>query len=324
MDSTLIVLNPQEFGIEKTEAEQIQSVFVPMLEKMTELEKEYNIIISQPIEQSLCDKARELRLKLVKVRTGTKEIHKKAKAYYLAGSRLVDAWKNAQEFSAIEKESNLEKIEKHFELIEAEKKEQANQERIKQLSLYVSDVTCYDLKNMTENGFTQLLESSKFAFDARVEAERKVEEERIAKVKAETEAREQMKIENERLRKEAEARELEIKKEREEQEKVLRAERVKAETERKALEEQARKEAEARAILEAEKLEVQRKEEELLAKELEAKKQAELAPDKDKLIKYAVELGCLEVPQLETKEAKATLKKALSLIGQAVELLKIV
>lgn len=59
-----------------------------------------------------------------------------------------------------------------------------------------------------------------------------------------------------------------------------------------------------------------------LALEIEEKKKATLAPDREKLIAYAVELSCLETPKLQTVEAKATLKKALELLSQAVVILK--
>jgi len=67
----------------------------------------------------------------------------------------------------------------------------------------------------------------------RIEEEKKAEEERIAREKAEEEERARIRIENERLKKEAE-----------EREKKMVAERAKAEREQKAQEEKARKERE--------------------------------------------------------------------------------
>lgn len=299
--SELIVVNPQEFGLEKTEAQKIEAVFTPMIEKMVELEKEYNEVIALPIEKNTIAKARELRLRYVKVRTGTAEIHKNAKAYYLAGGRFVDAWKNAQSFTAIGKEEVLEKIEKHFELIEQEKKQKLNEERQKQLVQYVSDVTVYNLMDMTDEGFVELLSASKIAHEARLEAERKAEEERLRVEEENRKEQERIRIENEELKKQAEAREKELAKERE----------------------KAKADAEAREKLEAEKRQKELEAKKQAEAELKAKKEAELAPDREKLIKYAVELGCLEVPNLSTDEAKQKLKEALSLISKAVEILKI-
>ena len=322
MENQLVVINPAEFGLEKTEAQKIEAVFTPMLEKMVELEKEYNEVIKLPIDEEATKKARELRLKFVKVRSGTKEIHEKAKAYYLAGGRFVDAWKNAQLFSAQGKESELEKIEKHFELIEQAKKDKINTERELELSKYVTDISMYNYKEMSDEVFTNLLLSVKKSWEVEQLAIKQAEEERIAKEKAEKEEQERIRIENEKLKKEAEAREKELEKERAEQKKKLEAEQLKA-----------KKEAEAREKIEAE-LKAKKDEEERLKKEnearaqkerlekLEEEKRAELAPDKDKLKKYAVELGCLEVPQLQSKEAKDILKQALNLLNQAIIILK--
>ena len=63
----LVVINPKDFGLEKTEAQKIEEVFTPMLEKMTCLEKEYNKIISLELSQESIKMARELRLKYVKL-----------------------------------------------------------------------------------------------------------------------------------------------------------------------------------------------------------------------------------------------------------------
>jgi hypothetical protein len=56
-----------------------------MLDKMEIMEEEYNRIIKLEVSDENCKLAKELRLKFVKIRTGTAEIHKKAKAYYLNG-----------------------------------------------------------------------------------------------------------------------------------------------------------------------------------------------------------------------------------------------
>lgn len=280
METSIVLVDAKEFGLEKTEAQKIEEVFTPMLEKMVELEKEYNEVIALEINSETLKKARDLRLRYVKVRTGTSDIHKTAKAYYLAGGRFVDAWKNAQNFSAVGKETELEKIEKHFELIEEEKKTKIAEERTQQLSQFVTDTTMYNLKEMSEEGFVQLLKSSEIAFNAQKEAEEKAEAERVEKERLEEEERIQIQAENQKLRIEAEAREAKMAKEREE-----------------ALTEKAEKDKELKK-LEAEKKQA---EEALKAKEAEeAKKKAEtkkkekearLAPEKDKLTTFADQIA---------------------------------
>lgn len=271
MKNELIIINPQEFGLEKTEAQKIEAVFTPMLEKMVELEKEYNEVIALEISDEAVKKARELRLKYVKVRTGTEKIHETAKAYYLAGGRFVDAWKNAQKFSAIGKETKLEKIEKHFELIEQEKKNKINVERIEKLSKFIPDTSIYNVKEMSDEAFAKLLETSEIAYKSIKEAEEKAEKERIEKEKAEKLEQERIRKENETLKKEAEAREKELIKERAEQEKKLEAERAKAQKEAEARE---KAEKELRDKKEAEEVKAKKESEAKEAEKLEKQKLA--------------------------------------------------
>lgn len=89
----------------------------------------------------------------------------------------------------------------------------------------------------------------------RAEIEKRIEEERIAKEKAEAEERERIRIENERLKKEAEEREKKALEERKKQEAILAKERAKAEAERKKQEaifqaEREKAESERRAVQE--------------------------------------------------------------------------
>ena len=63
-----VKINPADFGIEESKAKQIQEQFQPMLDKMVELEKEANEVFKMPISKASA-KAKEVRLKYVKVRT---------------------------------------------------------------------------------------------------------------------------------------------------------------------------------------------------------------------------------------------------------------
>ena len=50
MSTEIVKLNPSEFGIEDSKAADIAAQFKPMLDKMVELENEYNEVIALPIE----------------------------------------------------------------------------------------------------------------------------------------------------------------------------------------------------------------------------------------------------------------------------------
>jgi len=102
-----------------------------------------------------------------------------------------------------------------------------------------------------------------------IEAEKKAEEERIAIEKAENEERERIRIENEKLKKEAEKRERQIAKQKAETEAKMKAEREIAE----------KKQREQNAIIEAEKAkaEAERRAHEEREKQQRAKAEAEKA-----------------------------------------------
>lgn len=175
----IVKLDPREFGLEENKAKEIAAQFKPMLEKMEELEAEYNEVIKLPIDDpETAVKAKEIRLKYVKVRTGTAEIHKQQKAFYLAGGRFVDGWKNAQLFASQGIEDRLKEIETHQERLEAERKEKVRAARWVKLEPYM-ETEPYGLAQMEEDVFNNLLAGAKAAHDQRIEAERKAEAERI-------------------------------------------------------------------------------------------------------------------------------------------------
>jgi hypothetical protein len=295
--SEIVKVNADEFGLEETTASQIAAQFKPMLEKMEQLEVEFNRIVSLPSDDpNSVKEARELRLKYVKVRTGTAEIHKQQKAFYLAGGRYVDGWKNAQLFASQGKEEKLEAIEKYAENLEKERQQKLIEERSPIIVHYGQNAGMFDLGNMPQEQFDLMVAGMKQAHEAKLEAERKAEEERIAREKAETEERERIRIENERLRKEAEQREAALKAEREAAERKLAEERAAAERARKEAEEAARKEREA--------LEAQMAEERRIAEEKAAKERAEAEA------KAAVERAERERVEAELRARKEAESKA--------------
>jgi len=103
----------------------------------------------------------------------------------------------------------------------------------------------------------------------RIEDERKAQEAEQKRLAEEASERERMRLENDKLRKEAAVREVKIAEERREQEKILAAERAKADAERKEIERKAleeRRAIEEKARIEREKAEKARKEAEAVAK----------------------------------------------------------
>lgn len=285
----LVKLDAAKFGLEESKAADIAAQFQPMLDKMVELEKEYNEVVTLPIEDpATAKKAKEVRLKYVKVRTGTAEIHKKQKEFYLAGGRFVDGWKNAQLFASQGIEEKLEEIEKYAERKEAERIAALQLDRAEQLQPFgIENISALNLGTMTDEVWSAFFTGAKTNYEAKVEAERKSEQERIEKEKAELEERERIRIENERLKKEAEEREEAIMAERAEADAKLEAERKAAAEEvarLKGIADAQRIEAEKKAALE-------KQAKEKVEAELRAKQEAEAKAEAEKQASIEAELS---------------------------------
>ena len=209
MKNEIVKVNAADFGLEESKAQEIEALFTPMLVKMADLEKEYNKVIKLEVTEETCDKAKELRLQYVKVRTGTAAIHKDAKAFYLAGGRFVDGWKNAQVFASQGIEDKLQEIEKHFENAERDRLQAIYETRKAEILPFVEDqaMIAGDIGRMEDAVWIPYLQSVKESFKLRRDAEEKAEADRIAKEKADAAEQERIRKDNIRLEKEAKARE---------------------------------------------------------------------------------------------------------------------
>ena len=248
----LLKINPQDFGLTDETAVNISQQFQPMLNKMVELEQEFNVIVQMPIENNeTSKKAKELRLRYVKLLTATADIHKQQKSFYLNGGRFVDGWKNAQIFASQGKEERLENIEKYFENLEKERIEAIHNERVAIINKYM-DVGNVQFGTMDEDVWNAYLVAKKQAYETLLEAQIKAEE---------PVERDRMRIENERLRFEAEAIRQEAENEKLRQLDILR----KQEIENRKIQNELNKIKEAEAKAEADKL-VEKKKADKLAK----------------------------------------------------------
>lgn len=286
---TQLQINAADYGLEEIKAKQISDMFKPMLDKMTELEVQYNEVIKRPMEPETIQMAHDLRLAYVKVRTGTAAIHKDLKAFYLQGGRFVDGWKNAQLMASQGIEEKLKGIEDHFVNIKNTRIEKLKEERAVKLRKFDIEFIPDQLGEMDPSVWDNYISGVKLNYEAQKEAEQKAEKERLDLIEKEKIEQERIRKENEQLKIEAEERERSeriekeirekeeirrLTKEREEREAREQAEKEREEkelAEQKIREEKAQKE---REVYEA-KLENERKERERIAAELKAKEEAE-------------------------------------------------
>lgn len=163
------------------------------------------------------DSARALRLKIVKARTEIARTKDAAKADVKLVGQVID-WYNRKGAEQCEQaEARLLEIEKAQESAEAARKKALTEERAAALEKYGVDSTFFQLADMPDALFAKLLDTSRAGFEAKAAAEaklvedarlaaEKMEADRIAREKADAEERERVRIENDRLKREADER----------------------------------------------------------------------------------------------------------------------
>lgn len=306
METQIITLpaevNELAVKVSANKQEEVQNVLQQIFTGTDDWEKQVDAIevkgIDDKMSIQLAEVARknskQARLNAEKIFDAKREEVQNLKAEFDLEDKL---WLKAKQVMQIKFKAIEEKAEwkaNYVKRFEAEQKELRTQKRINEVSKF-SEINRIEFENMSDESFDSFLSGLKTTYDAKIEAERKAEEERIAKEKAEAEERERVKAENERLKLEAEAKE-----------KQLAEERAKAEAERKAMEAKAAKlKAEADAKLKAEK-----EAKEKLQAEIRAKAEAEEKAKKDAELKAAAELKAKK--QAEEKAAKAPIKQQLN------------
>lgn len=334
MTKEVAVIDPKEYGLEESKANEITKGLNQVLAERELLIKEFEIVSKMEITKETIPLFRELRLKVQKNRTqGILIWHKVGKEYFLRGGQFIDAKKRVEVLINENMEDVLLKGEKHLEILEAERVAILETERKAELANY-SEVIPSGLGTMDENVYANYLTGIKIAKEARIKAEQEAEAERLRLIEVEKETARLKAIEDERIRKENER----LKAEAEAKEKELAAERAKVEAERKAeVEKQAAildNERQSQAILlEKERAEATRKlkeQQEVSRKEAEkqaaerAKLQSELQAKKDAEFKAQQEKERAEREMLEAEKraAKAPRKEKLTKWVDSFEIAK--
>lgn len=318
-------------GLEVATANYIKEQFIPFFDKAIEWRQKAEALVVTDISQTREMKmAREARLALKEIRVSADKTRKQLKEDSLRYGKAVQGVYNLIEYLIAPIEKHLQEQEDFVVIQDVKRKAEIKASREVELQPFAEFVPFgLNLGEMSEEDYVKTLNGAKLQLQAKIEAEQKAEAERIAREKAEAEERERIRIENERLKAEAE-----------EMEKQLAEERTKAEAERKALEEKARQEkAAAEAKLRAEREAKEKLEAELKAKaesearakrESEAKAAAELkakqdaernarhAPDMAKLSKFAKQLSELAMPDVKGEDAQNIVKNVNTLIQKVI------
>lgn len=220
-----------------------------------------NVVVQDETDKTNMKLANAIRLGVRQVRLDAEKIfdakRAEVQAQMLSFKTEDQLWLRAKQTMQLltkEIEENARWKEETRQRFEAEQKELKVQQRMVKVSKVAPEMPRSEFENMSDETFEMFFTGIEKAYNDKIEAEKKAEIERIAREKAEAEERERIRVENERLKAEALAKE-----------KQIAEERAKADAERKAAEAKARKERE----------EIERK-----AAEERAKQQAVLAAEK--------------------------------------------
>lgn len=290
-----------EQGIEKSDVAKMVEAFGGPFEEVGEVLDTYkDIKVTSITDFETMQTAREKRLLLKKARTTVENKRKELKADIVKQGKAIDSVARFVKEEIEPAEAYLELQEKFAENERARIALELKTKRIEQLSVYASDLSLYNLDNMTDEQFNSLLATLKAQAEA--EAKRLADEEtaRIKAEKAEAKRVAKQAKENERLKAEA--------KEREEAQ-------AKKDAEAQAEKDRIQKEAnEKLAVEEAKREKLEQAERERVAEENRKKAEAEelerkalLAPDKNKLIAFAQGLDTVRIeklPAVKTKQAQ--------------------
>ena len=183
MENQVEILNPEQFGLEKTKGKSVELAFAPMTSETEQLTILYDQLMKKEVTEELIDEATDLGKKLMKNRTGIASIHTKEKAFSLAYGKFIDAWKNKSTEPILQMEQGVKKIKTHFENIETVRVQKITDLRTEELKKFGETDIPKDLGYMPDNIWTNFIAGAKVNFEKKQEEEKKAEEERLKTAK---------------------------------------------------------------------------------------------------------------------------------------------
>lgn len=308
MENSLVRLI-DESGLDKAKSGILLEKFSNFFEIAEDWKKKADAIVVSSYEHKAEMKmAREGRLFLKDKRIAVEKTRKALKENALREGQTIDSIAKVLTSLITPIENDLEQKEKFIEIQEEKRKAELERTRIDVLSKLNAPHHLYDLKNMSDNDFDDLVVGLNAAIQARIEAEKRAEMERIEREEAEKSERERIRIENEKLKAEAAERDkamaIEVAKH------VAEIRDKAAEIENLEAEIRAKAEAEAKAKWDAE-IKAQEEERQRIL--------AERAPDKDKLNELADKIMSIHFPDVKSNEAQSILINIINLLEKVVK-----
>lgn len=303
-------------GVEKTKSQYVLDKFTKFFSDAAECEKSVSeIVVTDASQIAMINKAKTTRLKLKEIRCSAENVRKELKAGILVEGKLIDSMYNIIEGITKPLETKLQEQEDFVERQEAKRKADLAAERLEKITPFLTEGVSYDLGNMTQETFDNLLKNSKIAKEAIEAAKAKEEQEKIERETKEREERERIAADNERLRKENEEQRIAAEKIAEENRKAIleadaKAREVEAEKQRLIDDANAKAKQLEEQLAEQNRLAKQKADAEEAEKQRtinEAKEKADkilASSDSEKLQAYFDALLAVTIPQVLSEDAK--------------------
>jgi len=207
------IARAEDYGLTVKQGSEIVSMFHLLEQEKVVLVQEYNDIIKKELTVELSAEGADLDKRMQKHLKAKKEIHSAKKAFFLNGGRFCDSIFNIEktEFGIMREVTG--KIRYFAENIKKAKFAKLQLERVSLLSKVMEDAGELDLASMREDVWDAFLATKQKAFEVEQERLVALENERLAKVKADE-------IEHKRVI----AQNAQLLKEREDQQRVVRLE----------------------------------------------------------------------------------------------------
>lgn len=172
----------EKYEINKTMAVDLAKGLPSIIKERESLLSQVDAILAlDKDDPKTAKKAAELRKQIKNNRTqGFEKWRKTTKEVYLRAGQFIDALGKREIFINEQAEDKLELIEKHAENLEKQRLEALQTKRKLAIAPYVDENFSYpDLSNMDQEVFEAYLTTKKNAFEAKIAAEKKAEEERL-------------------------------------------------------------------------------------------------------------------------------------------------
>lgn len=184
MKNNELQLVVEQAGLEQSKVETVLKSFSENFNAAKETAGKANaIVVTSEDQKNEMLEARKLRLQLKEIRVNVENTRKELKEQSLREGKAIDGAANIIKALIVPVEEYLEKQEKFAEVMAAKRKAELLAKRTEELGKYVEDLSIYSLGEISEERYATLLTDSKAAYEARIAAAKKAEEERVEKEK---------------------------------------------------------------------------------------------------------------------------------------------